>query len=124
MSLMKSWILLCVLIGLLAADGTQDISNPAAISCGGIGIMTLTCNVMHALLQIGPMFAVIALILAAIIYVYAHMFISADQRGRYNTLSTTLALGALILAAVVGASGVIIKSGTEFLTTPTAILGF
>ena len=85
--------------------------------------MALTCNIMHALLQIGPMFAVIALIMAAIIYVYAHMFVSADQRGRYNTLSTTLALGALILAAVVGASGLIIKSGTELLTTPASFVG-
>ncbi len=113
-----------VLVSLIAAadgDPAGDIySNPAGVTCSGIGLVKTTCDIMHTLLTLGPMIAIIALLLAGVIYVYAHVFVAADQRGRYHTLATGLAVAALILAALVGASGLIIKSGTEFLKTPTA----
>lgn len=103
-----------------ADDAGGDIySNPAAVACSGIGLVKTTCDIMHTLLVLGPMIAIIALLLAGVIYVYAHVFVTADQRGRYHTLATGLAVAALILAAIVGGSGLIIKSGTEFLKTPT-----
>ncbi len=108
------------IVGLLAAESGDVYSNPAGVTCGGIGLVNSTCQIMQTLLTLGPYFAIIALLIAGFIYVYAHMFVSADQRGKYNTLCASLAVGALVLAALVGASGLIIKSGTQFLTAPSA----
>ena len=111
---------LIVLVGALSAaePGTIDLSNPREASCGQSGnIVDFTCTIMKALLQLGPMIAIIALVLGGIIYIYANVFVTADQRGKYHTLSTSLVVGALILLALVGGAGAITSAGMKFLGT-------
>jgi hypothetical protein len=72
---------------------------------------------MKSLLTIGPMLAIIGLLVAGMIYIYASVFVTADQRGRYHTLATNLAIGSVILAALVGGAGFIAKAGKGFLVT-------
>jgi hypothetical protein len=115
------WMIVLSLIVLfgasIAADaGTIDLSNPREATCGSSGnIVDFTCTIMKALLQLGPMIAIIALVLGGIIYIYANVFVTADQRGRYHTLATSLAIGALILLAIVGGAGAITSAGMKFL---------
>ncbi|MDD5172110.1 MAG: hypothetical protein PHF60_03685 [Candidatus ainarchaeum sp.] len=118
----RKWLTLAafiVLAGVFAAEGeTIDLSNPSEASCGDSGnIVDFTCNIMKTLLTLGPMIAIIALVLAGITYVYANVFVTADQRGRYHTLATSLALGAIILLALVGGAGAISSAGSKLLTT-------
>ncbi|MFH1221948.1 MAG: hypothetical protein V1492_02585 [Candidatus Micrarchaeota archaeon] len=112
---------LFVLTGALFAQapgGGVDYSNPLETTCGSSGsLVDFTCSIMKTLLTLGPMIAIIALVLAGVIYVYANVFVTADQRGRYHTLATNLAIGALILAALVGGAGLITQAGMKFLTT-------
>lgn len=117
----SKWLTLAafiVLAGVFAAEDTIDLSNPAEAVCpGGGNIVDFTCNIMKTLLTLGPMIAIIALVLAGIIYVYANVFVTADQRGRYHTLATSLAVGAIILLALVGGAGAINTAGSKLLTT-------
>lgn len=124
---LKSTMLWLLLSGIFFAAGsgsnTNDmgsISKPSEMECGSKGdLVGFTCQIMQALLKLGPMVAVIALVLGGIIYIYAGVFVTADQRGKYHTLATSLAVGALILAALVGGAGWIVTAGMKFLT-PTA----
>ncbi len=113
-------VMAAVLVGAaFAADGGNaiDLSNPQEASCGSSGnIVDFTCNIMKTLLQLGPMIAIIALVLAGITYVYANVFVTADQRGRYHTLATSLAVGAIILLALVGGAGAISSAGMKLLS--------
>lgn len=120
---MKYLFFALALFGVLAAQsggttsGTnQDYSTPSQVTCPGNGNITdFTCQMMKALLGLGPMIAIIALVLGGIIYVYANVFVTADQRGRYHSLATNLAIGAIILAALVGGAGVITQAGEKFI---------
>jgi hypothetical protein len=95
-----------------------DYSNPIETSCtGNGGIVDFTCNIMKTLLTLGPMIAVLAIVLGGVVYIYASVFVTADQRGRYHTLATNLAIGGLILAVLVGGAGLIVQAGMQFLTT-------
>jgi hypothetical protein len=112
------------LFGLLMAQASGNsgigvsYSNPRNTVCGSTGnIIDFTCNMMKALLELGPMVSILALVLAGLVYVYASVFVTADQRGRYHTLATNLALGAIVLAAIVGGAGLITQNGEKFLTT-------
>lgn len=94
-----------------------DLSNPQEASCGDSGnIVDFTCGIMTTLLKLGPMIAIISLVLAGITYVYANVFVTADQRGRYHTLATSLAVGAIILLALVGGAGAISTAGMKLLS--------
>ena len=121
--MLNNWRISLVLLsamGLIFAGGGDDgldYSNPLETSCGGGGLLEFTCNIMRTLLLLGPMLAVMALVLGGITYVYASVFVTADQRGRYHTLATNLAIGGLILAALVGGAGIIVQSGMQLLTT-------
>lgn len=98
--------------------GELDISKPSETECGnGTGIVSFTCNIMLTLLTLGPLIAVIAIVLGGIVYVYASVFVTADQRGRYHTLATNLALGGIILLALVGGVGYIVTAGKGLLVT-------
>lgn len=115
----RGLILLLLIAGILYAEGEGspgDISSPATMTCSGENIVGFTCNIMQTLLTLGPMIAIMALVLGGIIYVYANVFVTADQRGRYHSLATSLAIGALILAALVGGAGFITQAGMKFLT--------
>ncbi len=114
----KIVILSLLLVGFAFSQGEGiDFSNPVETSCSGNGgIVDFTCNIMKTLLVIGPMLAVMALVLAGILYVYASVFVTADQRGKYHTLATNLAIGGIILAAIVGGAGIIVNAGMKFLT--------
>lgn len=112
------------LLGVLAAQsgGTTgsgivvDYSTPSQTTCSNTGNITdFTCQMMEALLGLGPMIAIIALVLGGIIYVYANVFVTADQRGRYHSLAMNLAIGAIILAAIVGGAGVITQASQKFI---------
>ena len=94
-----------------------DTSDPTKTVCTGSGIYVFTCNIMKTLLLLGPMIAVLAIVIGGVIYVYASVFVTADQRGKYHTLATNLVIGALILAALVGGAGVIINVGKTLLQT-------
>lgn len=115
-------IVVLLLGGMSWADGSssgssQDISKPAEMACTSSGnILGFTCNMMQALLQLGEMVAVIALVLSGVLYIYANVFVTAEQRGRYHTLAMSLVIGALILAALVGGAGIIVTSGMKFFT--------
>lgn len=116
----KIYLSLGFILGLAFAggnyEGELDYSNPIETSCGGGGgIVDFTCNIMRTLLILGPLIAVIALILGGILYIYASVFVTADQRGRYHTLATNLAVGGLILAVLVGGSGLIVQAAMGFL---------
>lgn len=102
-----------------SGEGTEGLnfSNPVKTTCSGSGIVAFTCNIMKTLLVLGPMIAVLALVLGGVIYIYANVFVTADQRGRYHTLATNLAIGALLLAAIVGGAGIIVNEGMKFLTS-------
>lgn len=121
LSIKQNLLIILLISGLVFASdaGTDGInySNPQETACGGTGLEVLICEIMKGLLRLGPFIAVIALVLAGVIYVYANMFVTADQRGRYHTLATGLAVGALILAAIVGAAGLIVQTGEGFLTS-------
>ncbi len=120
---LKTVLLAVLLLGLAFAQaggstGTSGINtdNPAQTSCSDTGgIKDVTCKLMVYLLELGPMVAVIALVLGGVIYIYANVFVTADQRGRYHTLATNLVIGALLLAAIVGGAGILVKSGMGFL---------
>lgn len=115
----KIVFLMLFFVGFAVSSGSEglDYSNPVETSCSGNGgIVDFTCNIMKTLLIIGPMLAVVSLILAGVIYVYASVFVTADQRGRYHTLATNLAIGGIILAAIVGGAGIIVNAGMKFLT--------
>jgi hypothetical protein len=122
---MKYMFFVAGLGGLLAAQSassgiTVAYSHPSDTVCGSSGnIVDFTCYMMKTLLELGPMVSILALVLAGLIYVYASVFVTADQRGRYHTLATNLALGAVILAAIVGGAGLITQNGEKFLTTST-----
>jgi hypothetical protein len=114
----KGWVMigfLALMVGSLVAQTANqdyDVSDPTATACGESGnILDLTCIVMKALLNLGPMLAIIALVLGGIIYIYANVFVTADQRGRYHTLATSLVVGAIILLALVGGAGTIVGAG-------------
>lgn len=108
-------LLLGGLVAAQAADGEFNYENPSATSCSSTGFEGFVCGIMKTLLKIGPMIAVIALVLAGFIYIYANVLVTADQRGKYHTLATSLAVGAVILAALVGGAGLIAQAGTSFL---------
>jgi len=111
-------IALFTLAGLAAAAEEIDLSHPTEANCRDSGnIVDFTCQIMKTLLKLGPMIAIIALILAGIIYVYANVFVTADQRGRYHTLATSLAVGAIILLALVGGAGAINQAGQKLLSS-------
>lgn len=116
----KLYLPLLFAMGLVfAGSGGEglDYSNPMETSCpGNGGIVDFTCNIMKTLLILGPMLAVMALVVGGITYVYANVFVTADQRGKYHTLATNLALGGLILAAIVGGAGIIVNAGMQFFT--------
>jgi len=107
------------LAGVALAQTAQsgiDYSDPMKTECTGSGVFVFTCDMMKTLLAIGPMVAVLALVLGGIIYVYANAFVPADQRGKYHSLAVSLVVGALILAALVGSAGTIIKVGSTLLS--------
>ncbi len=114
---LKIPIVALVMSGLgLAVDVGQDISKPAEMVCDSSGnIISFTCNIMQSLLQLGPMVAVIALVLGGIIHIYSNVFVTADQRGKYHSVATSLVVGAIILAALVGGAGLLVSSGMKFL---------
>jgi hypothetical protein len=120
---LKTVLLTVLLLGLAFAQaggttGTTGINtdNPAQTACGNNGgLKDVACNLMVYLLELGPIVAVIALVLGGVIYIYANVFVTADQRGRYHTLATNLVIGALLLAALVGGAGILVKSGMGFL---------
>jgi hypothetical protein len=122
---MKYKILLFTILILIGAtfaqggpSGKPDISEPWEKQCSGNGgIVDFTCNIMKTLLELGPMVAVIALITGGSIYVYGNVFVTADQRGRYQTLAMNIVVGALILAAIVGGAGILTNAGIDWLTT-------
>lgn len=99
----------------LANAAGVDYSNPINTSCTGSDIVGFTCNIMVALLSLGPFVAVIALVIGGIIYIYANIFVSADLRGRYHMIATSLVVGALILAAICGGAGIIVSNGMKLL---------
>jgi hypothetical protein len=117
----NNWLFaLCLIVitgAIAAADsGAIDLSNPREAACGTSGnIVDFTCTIMKTLLNLGPMIAIIALVLGGIIYIYANVFVTADQRGRFHTLATSLVVGALILLAIVGGAGAITSAGMKFL---------
>lgn len=114
----KYSFLVLLLAGLVAAQAGADsinYENPAATNCSGSGFEKFVCELMLSLLKIGPMISVIALVIAGIIYIYANVLVTADQRGKYHSLATSLAVGALILAALVGGAGLLTQAGTSFL---------
>lgn len=93
------------------------LDNPTKQACGSDGgIVAFTCNIMKTLLTLGPMIAVMALLVGGVIYVYASVFVTADQRGRYHSLATSLVIGALILAALAGGADFVINAGLKLLT--------
>jgi hypothetical protein len=109
---------LIVLAGAFTAadSNTIDLSNPREATCGTSGnIVDFTCTIMKTLLNLGPMIAIIALVFGGIIYIYANVFVTADQRGKYHTLATSLVVGALILLAIVGGAGAITSAGLKLL---------
>jgi len=113
----KSILLLLLLSGVLfAQEEGVDYSDPATTSCDDTGIVGLACNTMQVLLALGPFLAIIALLLGGMIYIYANIFVTADQRGRYHSLATSLAVGAIILAALVGGAGLIVEGGTKIIS--------
>lgn len=79
------------------------------------GIERFSCNVMQSLLRLGPVLAVAALVIAGMIYIYASVLVTADQRGRYHSLATNLAIGGILLAVLVGGAGLIAQAGKGFL---------
>ncbi len=114
-------VLLAVLLSALAfaqaAGAALNVDKPEETVCGtGQDFKSFACSVMLYLLQLGPIVAVIALVVGGAIYVYANVFVTADQRGKYHTLAVNLAIGALILAALVGGAGILVKSGMHFLS--------
>jgi hypothetical protein len=116
------FLLALLLLGMAFAQVSGDsgaglnLDNPVQTQCSTAGdIMGFTCNIMEYLLELGPMVAVIALVLGGVVYIYANMFVAADQRGRYHTLATNLIIGALLLAALVGGAGILVKNGMSFL---------
>ncbi len=116
----KSYLALLFALGLVFASSSSGIvySKPVETTCGDSGsIVDFTCNIMVTLLTLGPMLAIMALVLGGITYVYANVFVTADQRGKYHSLATNLAIGGLILAALVGGAGIIVDAGMQFLTT-------
>jgi hypothetical protein len=118
---LRKYILGILLLSVLVFAGGDgeglDYDEPVETSCGDSGsIVDFTCNIMKTLLMLGPMIAVLAIVLGGITYVYASIFVTADQRGRYHTLATNLAVGGLILAVLVGGSGMIVQAGMKFLT--------
>ena len=115
----KHMLAILILSALAFASGDGEAvnySNPVETSCEGSGIVGFTCNIMKTLLTLGPMIAIVAVVLGGVTYVYASIFVTADQRGRYHTLATHLAVGGLILAALVGGAGIIVQTGMQFLT--------
>jgi len=120
----KTVLLVLLLLGMAFAQAGGDtgtglnLDNPVQTQCSTSGdIMGFTCNIMEYLLELGPMVAVIALVLGGLVYIYANMFVTADQRGRYHTLATNLIIGALLLAALVGGAGIVVKNGMNFLNS-------
>jgi len=102
-----------------SGDGSNalNLEKPAETQCGTSGnFVDFSCNIMKALLKLGPIVAVIALIAGGAIYIYAQMFVTADQRGRYQSLAVNLVVGALLLAALVGGAGLLVSSGMKFLS--------
>jgi len=88
------------------------------MTCGSTGnVIDFTCGIMQALLTLGPYVAVLSLVVAGIIYGYSNVFVTADQRGRYHTLSMNIVIGALILAAICGAAGLLTQKGLALLKT-------
>jgi hypothetical protein len=97
---------------------TVDYSDPVSTQCNNTGnIVDFTCGLMVALLTLGPFVAIIALVAGGLIYVYANVFVTADQRGRYHTLAMNVVVGALILMAIVGGAGILAEKGLSFLST-------
>ena len=65
-----------------SGDGSNalNLEKPAETQCGTSGnFVDFSCNIMKALLKLGPIVAVIALIAGGAIYIYAQMFVTADQ---------------------------------------------
>lgn len=110
-----------MLLGLLFAQGGSgdnfNPEKPTETECGQSGnFVDFSCQIMKALLKLGPIVAVIALITGGAIYIYANMFVTADQRGKYQSLAVNLVIGALLLAALVGGANYLVSSGMKFLT--------
>jgi|GEM_PF-3880707 len=112
---MRNLLVLLILASVIIGQDA-DFSDPMEMDCeANSGIENFTCNIMKTLLNLGPMVAIIALLVGGVIYVYANIFVTADQRGRYHSLATSLAVGAVILAALVGGVGFITNAGMTFL---------
>jgi len=95
-----------------------DLQDPMKTQCGKTGnVIDFTCEIMQALLTLGPYVAVLSLVVAGIIYGYSNVFVTADQRGRYHTLAMNIVVGALILAAICGAAGILTSKGLSLLKT-------
>ena len=104
------------ILGAQSADTNLNLDNPVQSQCtNGSGIEVFMCNIMVTLLNLGPIVAIIGFVVAGVIYVYANVFVTADQRGRYHSLATNIALGAIILAAIVGGAGFLTSAGMTFL---------
>lgn len=112
-------LMLLSLAGVVAAQESTtnlNLEDPALSKCEkGSGIEIFMCNIMVTLLNLGPIVAVLGFVIAGVIYVYASVFVTADQRGRYHTLATNIAVGAIILAAIVGGAGFLTQAGMTFL---------
>jgi hypothetical protein len=115
--------MLLSIAGVLSAQGDTtnlNLEDPVQSECkNGSGIEIFMCNIMVTLLNLGPIVAVLGFVTAGVIYVYANVFVTADQRGRYHTLATNIAVGAIILAAIVGGAGFLTKAGMTFLEPGT-----
>jgi hypothetical protein len=108
------------ILGAQATDTNLNMENPVKSECkNGSGIEVFMCNIMVTLLNLGPIVAILGFVIAGVIYVYANVFVTADQRGRYHTLATNIAVGAIILAAIVGGAGFLTQAGMTFLEPAT-----
>jgi len=95
--------LLCAMLAAVSFAGSSTTEDsPLTTPCSGTDLKGFVCNIKETLLYIGPMISVIALVLGGILYISAQIFVSAESRGRYQNVATSLIIGAIVLAALVG----------------------
>jgi hypothetical protein len=105
---------------LMGITGAQTASNSVLTQdCQDDGsFVAFVCNLKETLLMVGPMVSVIGLVVGGVIYVYSIVFVTAEARGRYQTLSMNLVIGAIILAALVGGAVAIYEATSGILIPP------